>query len=166
MTRQALHTAYIAWYDELLIFAISRVKNEQDAQEIVQDAFIKLLHFEGESEESQRAFLWLVTKNAAIDLLRHRQFLYRQVQFLFDEEDWRLAREDEDPRRHQLEAMVLAKLAHAMQTLPGTCRKVFFLFWVGKRTGEIMEALGISRQNVLNQKQRAIQLLRKKMLNE
>lgn len=162
MTSAALHTAYTAWYDELLIFAFNRVKNEQDAQDIVQEAFVKLWQADVVAGQ-ERPLLWTITKNATTDMLRHRKYLHGIMRPLLDE-DWGLAKEDEDARRHQAEAMILARVAQAAQFLPIACRKVFDMYWRGKKTEQIMTSLRISWQNVLNQKTRAIQLLRKKLV--
>jgi len=163
VTQTELHTAYASWYDELLIFAINRVKNEQDAQEIVQDAFIKLWSCERDVD-GQRAFLWTAVKNAAIDVIRHRKYMRQTEKALIEDQE---CPDDEiDFRQLQIEAIILADLLQAVQLLPNTCRKVFVLYWKGRRTEQIMALLGISRQNVLNQKTRAINLLRCKLLNK
>ena len=163
MTQTDLHMAYKAWYDELLIFAIKRVKNEQDAQEIVQDAFIKLWSCDRDTD-GQRAFLWTVVKNAAVDVCRHRKYVSQTEKALI--EDPECPDDEIDIRQYQIEAMVLAGLHEAIQSLPNTCRNVFVLYWKGRRTEQIMAQLGISRQNALNQKTRAINLLRGKLLNK
>jgi len=143
--------AYNEWYDELLIYSINRGALLQEAEEIVNDAFLKLWE-KKLGPDLWRQFLWTVVRYATIDIYRHKKFA-PQVIFNDDEtlvEDTNLV----------IESIVIVEILRSAELLPPTCRKIFFLYWKGLSTESIMAKLGLSRQNILNQKTRAIKLIK------
>lgn len=156
MTPTGLHTAYNAWYSELYAFVYNLLRNREESEEIVNDSFIKLWR-SGPDVREWRAYLWKVSKNAAIDILRERQKNYQYSSLVPIEEAGDIKESE------AIEAIVLARLSEEVQHLPTSTRKVFGLYWQGKGTEEIMSMLQLSRQNVLNQKAYAIKLLRNKI---
>src|SRR6185503_6589148 len=60
------------------------VKNDEQAEDIVSDCFLKLWkkRHEFKSFDSIRAFMYVIIKNASIDYIRHKQtesFSHRQI---------------------------------------------------------------------------------------
>lgn len=146
------------WYETILLYALSKTGDWDTAQEIAQETFIKLWTKGGEeiiySHEPQR-WLHIVAQNLVTD--RHRlNAAARQM-----EKDIYYLTPDEDSKP---ELPPSSDLFERLASLPGKCRAVIDLTLIGKKTGEIMAYLGISQQNVLNQKTRGIKLLKEKLL--
>ena len=60
-----------------------------------------------------------------------------------------------------IQAEVLGEISHRIEELPNKCRQIFkLIFYNNLSTAEVSSKLGISNQNVLNQKAKAIQILR------
>ena len=78
MKPAAVEEASNQFYDQLLGFVKKRTQNSQDAEEIVQDVFVKLLGQSLDIEtKSLRSWMFSTTKNSMIDLFRKRK---REVQ--------------------------------------------------------------------------------------
>ena len=110
-----------------------------------------------------RAFLYTSTRNACIDFLRkqkRREQSRLELAFLADQS----ALNDETDL---VNAEVLAALFREIQHLPPQCGEVFkLLFFQQLSTEQAAEQLQISPKTVLNQKGKAIQLLRKAFLQK
>ena len=147
---QIYNEAYKAVYWTAMAF----MKNEADAEDIVQDCFVKML--EGhpsdclhDSHEMAAPLLFRIVHNRCIDELRRYQ---PQVPIPTD-----MAEDDVES------SFVAARLWTAIDTLPDRCREVFLM---AKRDGmtyrEIAEELGISERTVEHQVSKALRILRGK----
>lgn len=155
---QALAHVFELHNRSLCYFAERLTGDRQEAEDIVADAFMKLWNKRADFENLQniKAFLYIATRNACFDFLKHR----RRSNSSHDEILY-LSQENDDALLHtMIETELLQKIYGEIERLPGKCRTIFKLFLEGKSTQEIADQLNISRQNVLNQKARAIQLLR------
>lgn len=159
--REEFKYVYDTCYDALYLFAYNLVRKETEAQDITTETFIKLwrLHGNFESLNNIRAFLYVTSRNACIDYLRFLQkqrTVHKEISYL-EEFSGELKNE-------MISAEVLSVLSQKIKSLPGKCRKIFELIYINNlTTGEVAAKMGVSNQNVLNQKARAIQLLRSSM---
>ncbi len=70
-------------------------------------------------------------------------------------------------KNEMIDAEVFVELNHKIENLPEKCRKIFKLIYFNNlSTSEVAEEMGISNQNVLNQKARAIHILRSGLLRK
>lgn len=152
---------YKLYYDQLYKVAYRMLK-VMEAEDIITESFIKLwnLREKFQSLDYIRAFLFIVTRNACIDHLRllHRQRkLYKEMLYL---------RENYvDDLDDTTNIEILFKLSRKIKSLPGKCRKIFeLIYFENLGTSEVAMRMKISNQNVLNQKARAISILRSSML--
>ncbi|MFT4016738.1 MAG: RNA polymerase sigma-70 factor [Agriterribacter sp.] len=156
---------YNSFYRSLCYYAQSILHNNQEAEDIVVDAFIKLLHKRKDFYHIKdiKSFLYTATRNACIDFLRkqkrhehsHNEIEYLTAQAVFPD--------DIDI----VNAEVLATLYREIENLPPQCGAVFkLLFFQRLSTEETAKQLNISAKTVLNQKGKAIQLLRKAFLQK
>jgi RNA polymerase sigma-70 factor (family 1) len=149
-------------YDRMYLFANNLVKTEHEAIDITSESFIKLwkLHENFESLENIKAFLYVTTRNACLDYFRflHKQrTAQKEILYLLDKEH----RVDNE----QIEAEVIGLLSKFIDDLPQKCREIFkLIYYHNLRTSEVAEQLAITQRNVLNQKARAIQILRSAMV--
>ncbi|MES1161104.1 MAG: sigma-70 family RNA polymerase sigma factor, partial [Bacteroidota bacterium] len=66
-----------------------------------------------------------------------------------------------------IDAEVFIVLARLIEQLPGKCRKIFeLIYYNNMTTSEIAQEMGITNQNVLNQKARAIHILRSGLMQK
>ena len=86
ITDSQFEIIYNNTYDSLYTIAFSYVLNKFDAEDIVQDVFIKLYRARKEFSDEQSLKYWLirVTINKCIDFLRHKKHTVR----LFDNDEY------------------------------------------------------------------------------
>ena len=160
--RNEFKRVYDSSYDELYIFAYNLVRKETEAQDITSETFIKLWRLRGnfESLNNIRAFLYVTCRNACIDYLRFLQkqrTVHKEIQYLEEM--------GADEKNELINAKVLGELSKKIESLPGKCRKIFELIYLNNlSTSEVAAQMGVSNQNVLNQKARAINILRSSLL--
>lgn len=159
----SIRKLYDAFYRPLCYYTEKIVENQHEAEDIVVEAFIKLIRKRNDfSKLSEiKAFLYTATKNAAIDYLRKMkrhelaksEILYINGMLLFDDAE-------------VVNAEVLGILYQEIENLPPQCAAVFkLLFFQRLSTSEIALQLNITNKTVLNQKGKAIKQLRKVFLN-
>lgn len=150
---------YDLYYRPLCYYTEKIVKNSQEAEDIVVETFLKLINKRGDFEKLSeiRSFLYTAARNASIDYLRkikrqhqsHLELLYFSDPAFNDELEI-------------INAQVLSVLYQEIENLPAQCAAVFkLLFFQRLSTSEIAAQMNISSKTVLNQKGKAIQLLRK-----
>jgi RNA polymerase sigma-70 factor (family 1) len=155
---------YELYYDTMYIFAYNLVQNEAEAQDMTTETFIKLwrLHANFESLNNIKAFLYVTNRNACLDALRFLQkqrTVHKEVLYLVGQEG--------EIKNEMIDAEVFGELNQKIESLPDKCRKIFKLIYYNNlSTAEVAEEMGISNQNVLNQKARAIQILRSGLLSK
>lgn len=152
-------------YNRLLFTcAIQLVKDKEQAEDIVSESFTKLWqrHEIFQTEEHIKAFLFVTTRNASLNYLRHIQrktASQHELTYLNKDKD------DQDVITDMIEGELLRRIYPLIETLPNKCRTIFkLIYFEDASTDEVAEKLHITPRNVLNQKRRAIQLLKKKLL--
>lgn len=161
----ATRELYDMFYRPLCYYADSIVHQRQEAEDIVVESFLKLLKKRQDFEDIAdiKSFLYTATRNACIDYLR-KQKRHRQS----ESEILYLSEQISSPGDTLLiNTEVLHLLYQEIERLPPQCALVFkLLFFQRLTTDETAAQLGISTKTVLNQKGKAIQLLRKAFLQK
>jgi RNA polymerase sigma-70 factor (family 1) len=152
-------------YNRLLFTcSIQLVKDKEQAEDIVSEAFTKLWqrHEVFQTEEHIKAFLFVTTRNASLNYLRHIQRkTASQSELSYLQRD----KDDQDVITDMIEGELLRRIYPLIETLPTKCKTIFkLIYFEDASTDEVAEKLHITPRNVLNQKRRAIQLLKKKLL--
>lgn len=76
--QQVIANFYTVHHAELVNFATSRLGNREEAEDLVQDAFIKMMTFEGIINEATiKSFAYTITANKVKDVLRRRIFRHQ-----------------------------------------------------------------------------------------
>lgn len=169
---QAWRQVLEAWGPSLLGYATRLTGNRSEAEEVVQDALVKVYQAIGDFEGrcSPRSWLYRAVHNRAIDSIRRRR---RYVDIVSDNEPdadrfdaaghwadpvapWR------DPAGRRIDAQrLLCVVEQAMGELPHAHREVLLLKEVhGLTTEEICDALDISAGNLRIRLHRARKALR------
>lgn len=119
-----------------------RLGSYEDAKEVAQEAYAKLLNLDNESAISfHRAYLFRIAQNLATDLLRRRAYVERTGSDLLD------ARADPaaNPERAANAAQAVDRLPALLAELPFNCAESFRLVRVEQLSfAEAAERLGLT----------------------
>jgi RNA polymerase sigma-70 factor (family 1) len=151
------------WYAPLVLNAYRITDNQSAAEDIAEDAFIKLWEKRDSFSEihSLKSYLYTMTRNASLNWLEKNKREKGRYH--------KLSGEDLDDSPTMLENMIahemMAGIYSVMENLPGQCRKVFIMHYVeGKEIREIARELNITTGTVNTHKFRGIHLLQKALL--
>lgn len=143
-----LEDLYLRYHADLRRFLLRRLRCEETAADVAQEAYLRLLRFAPRRAiEDTRAYLFQVAANAAHDRLARE----RTRDGLLDDE---ASPEAMPSGEADVEAAAAARqrlslVAEAIEELPPRCREVFLMSRLdGLRHGEIAARLGISRNMV------------------
>ena len=110
--------------DSLLRFLAARLGSQQEAREIAQEAYVRLLNLHTPGAVSyQRAFLFKTAANLAIDRLRTRRYRERPASWEFFEKRAGAA----TPEQELSGVQELKLLQRLLDELPPKCRRAFVL---------------------------------------
>ncbi len=159
----ALNHIFDLHYRSLCYFAECMVKDQQEAEDIAAASFMKLWkkHADFETAQNMKAFLYISTRNACLDYLKHlkRQSLAQKEYFT------QLCNEEDHILNYLIEAEYLQQLNEAIERLPEQCRAVFkLIYFDGLKTDEIAHEMSLSVKTVRNHKARAVSLLQAALL--
>ena len=140
--------------ESLIQFLATRLRSVQEAKEVAQEAYVRLLSLEDSGAVSfLRAFLFKTAANLAVDRIRSRN---RQQQALdaglCDE-----SREASTPDREAASAQEMEIVRRLIGELPPKCRHAFLLHRVhGAEFVEIAQEMGLSERMVRHYVLRAV----------
>lgn len=160
----AFQRVFEQFFPSLCYFAQRLINDREEAEDIVLELFTKLWqrkeHFE--TIANIKAFLYISTRNTCLNYLQYRQrktnsqkeFKYIAAAQLPVSFDFEL-----------INAEVMQEIHRQMEELPRQCREIFkLIFFQGLTTADIAARLKISPKTVLNQKLKAISLIRAELL--
>lgn len=126
----------------------SRFSSENDIEDIVQEAYVRLLRArENAPVVSPKAFLFAVARNIALD--RHRHRVVARAEPLVESEALAVLEEGDGIPETVAHNQELELLTEAIQSLPDRCRQIFTLRKVyGLSQAEISARLGVSENTV------------------
>ena len=136
---------YIAHRDELLAYAVSRLGDSRQAEDIVQDVFLRLLTSDKMlSEVTLPALVFAMTRNLVYDYFRHHTAVEQYEHYikgvcseLTIDESILSARE------------VMEQLEQGLARLPENCREIYRMhIYDGMKVGEISRELGEGYKSV------------------
>lgn len=159
----------------LLKFIRSKVRSEEDAEDILQDVFYQLASNHGivDTIENMAAWLFRVARNRIIDVYRKRkpESIDTNAAYDADEDEtyfFGLAKlssdENDEPDAQYERSMVWETLTEALNELPEEQRDVFILHELeNKSFQDIAEITGVPINTLLSRKRYAVLHLRKRM---
>jgi len=159
---KATKIIYSSFFKPLCYFNQKILDNRQVAEDIATESFIKLCERKSDFTEiaGMRSFLFVVAKNACIDFLRRNRNNLGIGEYTSEANDWDEGFMD----REIIVAKVLQVIYAEIELLPEQCKRVFTSIFIGgKTTQAIAHELNISPQTVLNQKTKALNILRIKL---
>jgi RNA polymerase sigma-70 factor (family 1) len=160
---KAFDLLFRKYYAALCLFADSYLHHEEEAKDLVQDCFIRLWEDQRLAGQpgSIRAFLYTVIRNRCIDLLRKRKTnTARQEDFSYLSGQW-----SEEELSEVTRSETIRRVHGAIKTLPAKMQQVFRMYYIeGKKYAEIASLLGLHYDTVRQQKARALELLKGRLL--
>lgn len=137
---------YKKFYQTILDYIQYRIKDEDEAKDLAQDVFVKVLEYKDMLRENTlKSFLYTITRNILIDYLRR---FYRKKGM-----DYWLALETQVSRNDTEEKVYMQELQQMEKSILSTFpfrRKVVYMMsaYEGKSTIEIADKLHLSRRTV------------------
>lgn len=159
---RALYHQYQA---SLFFQAFGLLQDQQEAEDIVTESFMKLWKTRDQFNSIGAAVNWLrvTTRNACLDLLKHRKVVQHSISELSakgtgNENEW---------YHEDLLAELLQEVYASIESLPEKSREVFRLRYIdGLKNEEIAGKLGIRHQSVRNHLATALKMIRVKLLDK
>ncbi|WP_374679581.1 RNA polymerase sigma factor [Hydrocarboniphaga effusa] len=151
------------YHDSLVHFLRQRLRRPEDALDVAQEAYIRLLQYEGSREiQSPSSMLFRIAINVANDLERAEQVRRASDQVSVD--DVELVADTPSPERQVAGQQELAQLKDAIRLLPPKCKQVFLLSRArGMTYPEIARHCGISVKMVEKHVSHALAVCLKKV---
>ena len=143
-------------YAAVLLYGISIVRNKDDAEDIVQRAFISLWQKldSVDFHISARAYLYKSVYHASLDFLKHQKVRKRHEDEVKSNAQIIYAVNTEEKELHE-------KIESTINELPDQCRRIFQMSRYDKlRYIDIAATLNISEKTVENQMSKALKILR------
>lgn len=145
----------------LIGFLVAKLNSQAEAQDVAQEAYVRLLQLEQASALSfMRAHLFTIAGNLAIDRLRQRQVRERRSPQEFFEE--LLTRPG--PDRMVLAQEELEIIKSALRELPEKCRRAFMLhLFAGHSVQEIAVQMQLTDRMIRHYVARAMAVCRERL---
>lgn len=157
---EAFHELFKRFRNYLVVFALRRVRQLDEAEDIVQEAFISVWESgkKWNSYAGFKAFLYESVQNRCLNHLKHERVKQDYAEYVkkFGSDH------DDDAEASVTQEEVYRKIYLVAKGLPEKCRQVFELALEGKKNGEIAERLGISELTVKAHKQNALRYFKER----
>jgi len=148
-----LVSEYLSSRDALVRFLSARTGSAAEAEDIIQDVFLKVQAIDPAGIENPKAFLYRLASNLFVDKLRSarrrraRDEAYAQSHTEAAGMD--LVAQTPDPQQIVDSRQQLQQLIQSVDSLPPQCRRVFMLHKLeGLSYAEVAQSLGISKSAV------------------
>jgi len=154
---------FTTYYKSLCLFANSYVKDITVAEDIVEDAFIKLLEKRNEIRNEQAIYAWLctTTRNQALNVLRYNKNVASKKENILQTPS---LEDNSDQIERMMRAELVTELHRLIHDLPPQCSKVLSMLYIDdKSVAETAAELQLSINTVKSHKARGIELLRHKL---
>lgn len=155
--KEAFNVLFRYYYPGLVVFAKRFLQSLDEAEEIVQDVFLKVwterehLHI----HTSVREYLFRSVRNKCLDVIKHKKVESKFEQYIHHQEQQSVTYD------FFIEQELRVLIKDVIEKLPSECRKVFVLSRIQNlKYKEIAGKLGISIKTVENQISKALKIFR------
>jgi len=160
--RQAYIEIYTRYNSLLYIYAFKKLRNKEEAKDVVQEVFIQLWnrHEQLSVDTSLAGYLYQSVRNRALNIFAHQQIEQKYIDSLNDFLGTQTAGTDYLIREKEIAALIEKEI----NALPPKMRQVFLLSRKEHKTyKEIASAMNISEDTVNTQMKRALKIMRDKL---
>lgn len=151
-----------AYYQPLCSYAFTFVKDKDEAEEIVQSAFLTVWEKRSsiEIKTSLKSYLYTMVRNACLNAIKHEKIKQKHA----GEELATGESSHESVSQHLISSELEAHIESAMEKLPEQCRLIFKLSRFEElKYSEIAEQLQLSVKTVENQMGKALRIMREEL---
>lgn len=159
---KALEMLFHEFYEPLCRYALSFLKDREDAEEVVQNSFVKIWEKRDtiEVDSSPKAYLYRMIRNQCLNDLKHQKVIHQYQEHSLHTHDQYEQASDGHTIRGELEV----KITEALQKLPEQCRVIFSLSRFEElKYKEIADQLNLSVKTVENQMGKALKIMREQL---
>lgn len=156
---KALEMLFKEYYQPLCRYANSYLEDPDDAEEVVQNCFIKLWEKKENIniQSSVKSYLYQIIRNACLNEIKHQKVKKSYGDMVSQQGEQHSEASDQTTLRGELEE----KIAIALQSLPQQCRLIFTMSRFEElKYQEIADQLNLSIKTVENQMGKALKLMR------
>ncbi len=155
---------YATYREELVNFAASRLGSHEEGEDLVQDAFVKMMTYEGMiSEITVKSFAFTITANRVKDELRRRIFRRRME----NDAEYEMSPSSSSTDCQAIYNETRLRLDRSITALAPACAKIYRMSLLDDMaTGDIARELNISKRTVETQLNKARRQVRSCMLRE
>lgn len=149
---QLVSEFYALYRDDLVTYVYKRIHDMEDAEDLVQDAFVRTLNMEGLlCQATIRSLIFTIARNLMVDRLRMLTKRTEAYSYIYDTQTVVSNRTEQ-----QVFANSLLQVEHArMEKLPPACRKVYYMNRFKEMSvSEIAQELHINKRTVETQMNR------------
>ncbi|MCX8999716.1 RNA polymerase sigma factor [Rhizobiaceae bacterium BDR2-2] len=137
------YDAYVAHRLDLINYATLILGSREDAEDVVQEAFVKFVPENANNPSSLKSYLFRIVRNLALDNRKHRRYDLRQMPD--DTPFWGLPQEHATPEEHALFCDQVRQVQDLLSQLPSQTRIAMEMHrFGGYKMAEIAAHLGIS----------------------
>lgn len=159
---KAFEELFNSYYGQLCLFATKIIEDEMNAEEMVQDIFVKFWEKREQLtiETSLKNYLFRSVKNSCLNTIKHNKTRKQYAQHILSEA------EKNNFNDNYIEVDLAKKIEDSIESLPEKRREIFRMSREeGLKYREIAEKLKISIKTVETQMALAIRTLRDKLKN-
>lgn len=161
----AFSSLYKELYRRLNYFAYTLTQDKTQAEDIATESFVQLWNKKESFHTftTIKSYLYITARHASIDYIRaekRHNTSHKELRYLQDEADLYINHEI-------IDAEIISEIYKQVQMLPPQCAEVFkLIYFEGKSTAEAATILKITSKTVLNQKLKALKLLKALLLKK
>jgi RNA polymerase sigma-70 factor (family 1) len=159
---ESFTTFYHDHYASFCFFANRFVNNRQEAEDIVGDVAFRVWEKKDElrNDTALKTYFYTSLRNACLNRIGKAKTNAKKESLYVNS----IQSEQPSVLENIIRTETLRELETAIHSLPAQCRRVFIhLFVEGKTLSETAEEMQLSLSTIKNQRQRGIQLLRKRL---
>lgn len=147
--QQMIADFYKEYQEKLVNFAVARLGNWQEAEDLVQDVFVKLMTYDGIiNETTLRSFIFTITNHEIMNILRRRACRHKVEESVMYEQELQCSAVERVVEYHD----TLRLINRCVEQLTPSCAKVYRMtLFDGKCAGEIAKELNVSKRTVESQ---------------
>lgn len=162
--RLNINKIYECYHRDVYHFALYYTNNKQEAEDITQETFVKIMKSISSLKEPEKLKTWIlsIARNTAMDLHRKRKFVRLFPEWVFDKE-----KDSVTPEELLIQKGEWTELQNALLKLKHQYRTVVILRGLKELSiKETAEILGCSESKVRVDYHRALQHLKKQILKD
>jgi len=157
--KTAFELLFHFYYSGLVVYTSQFTADRNDAEEIVQDFFVRFWqrHQQIIPSDSFKNYFFLSVKNSSLNYLKHKKIEARYLQELSDLSNQHPVY---DPDLY-LVTELQERIKNSINLLPDKCREIFMMSRVqGMKNDEIAKDLNLSKRTIETQISNALKVLR------